>query len=140
MTEEFKANLIERILGEEQAPLPYYLGMKAESIEEGKAVLSLKADPQTLNGSHIVHGGAMMTLVDCAMGMACFTYGKRVVTLDANINYLKAAPEGGDVFCYAEVLHNGRVTMVATCDIKNAAGKLLAQARGTFFVLGEFTE
>ena len=138
MTEELKAHIIDRILSKEHAPLPYYLGMKAESIEDGKAVLSIKAEPQTLNGGNIVHGGAMMTLVDCAMGVACFSCGKRVVTLDANINYLKAAPENSDVFCHAEVLHNGRTTMVAACDIKNADGKLLAQARGTFFVLGEF--
>ena len=139
MTNEFKQRLIEQILGEHDSPLPHYLGISAADIREGYAKLTFKVRENSLNGYHIVHGGALMTLADCAMGMACFTYQKKVVTIDANISYLKSSPLGTELECTAKVLHNGNRTMVAACDITNADGTLQTQARGTFFVVGTFT-
>jgi len=138
MNEEFKARLTEHILGEYTSPLPYYLGVSMVDLEDGRATLALTASRATLNGYKILHGGALMTLADCAMGAACFTYHKQVVTIDANISYLKPSPMGTRLTCAAVVRHNGKRTMVVDCDIKDAQGTLRATAHGTFFVIGEF--
>lgn len=138
MTEEFRQRLCEHILGEHASPLPYYLGINMVDLEDGAAELSLKVQKNAMNAYNITHGGALMTLADCAMGAACFTYRKQVVTLDVNINYLKSTPLGAELRCVAKVLHNGAQTMVTTCDIIDEAGNLQAQARATFFVVGKF--
>lgn len=68
------------------------LDMKIVEISEGKAVLTMAVDPNKhTNLYHVLHGGAQASLADTVMGVACATLGKRVVTIDMNINFIKSA-------------------------------------------------
>ncbi len=46
------------------------LGIEIASKQGGEAVLRMEAKPEHLNDAGIVHGGALATLADCAMGSA----------------------------------------------------------------------
>ena len=72
------------------------------------------------------------------MGVVCATLGKKTVTLDMNINYLYSATHGDTITAYAKAIHNGQHTIVIETEHRNAAGRLLAKARGTFFVTGHY--
>lgn len=115
------------------------LRMKVAEVRVGGAALTMPV-VRELHGNlyGMVHGGALASLADTAMGVACASTGRRVVTLDMNINYLAAAGEGETVRAAAEVVHGGKSTVVVECEMTDTAGRLLAKARGTFFVIGQF--
>jgi acyl-CoA thioesterase len=115
------------------------LRMKVADITEGGSTISMPII-QEIHGNlfGVAHGGATASLADTAMGVACVTLGKRVVTLDMNINYLYGAMPGNTVTAFAKVIHDGQHTVVVEAELKDEAGRLLAKARGTFFVVGRF--
>lgn len=118
-------------------PFVMLLQMSIEHLGEGEAVLQMPVvDGIHTNLFGVAHGGALASLADTAMGVACAAAGKRVVTIDMNINYLHGAQPGETVRARGVVLHNGRATMVAEAAVETAAGELVAKARGTFFVIG----
>jgi acyl-CoA thioesterase len=85
-----------------------------------------------------VHGGALASLADTAMGIACATVGKRVVTLEFNMNYIRSAIVQPAIEAIGVVIHNGSSTMVTECEILDQENALLAKARATFFIIGQF--
>jgi 1,4-dihydroxy-2-naphthoyl-CoA hydrolase len=115
------------------------LDMKLASIEPGMAELTMPVDPlKHSNLYEVAHGGALASLADTAMGVACASHGRRVVTLELNMNFIKPADAGTTVRAASRVLHNGRQTMVVECDVLSADNSILVKARGTFFVVGQF--
>lgn len=104
---------------------------------EGEAVLIMPVDPDKhTNLYHALHGGALASLADTAMGVSCATLGNRVVTVEMNINFIKSAGKGETVRAQGRVIHAGRQTMVVECDMHDSSGSLLGKARGTFMVIG----
>ena len=80
----------------------------------------------------------MASLADTVMGVACGSAGRRVVTLELNMNFIKAAEASTNVTGIGRVIHNGRNTLVAEGEILGDDGVLLLKARGTFYVVGQF--
>lgn len=120
-------------------PYVLWLGMQIERLAPKEVTLRLPIEPdQHTNLYRVAHGGAIASLADTAMGMACATTGSKVVTLDLNVNFIKAAPGGEALTAVGRVLHAGRSTMVAECDIQTGSGVRVALGRGTFFVTGRF--
>ena len=69
-------------------PFVALLGIVIEKIGDGHAVLKMPLSPQNTNLYKGAHGGAVGSLADTVMGVACATAGKRVVTLEMNMNFL----------------------------------------------------
>lgn len=115
------------------------LEMKLDHIEPGIAKISMPIQPEKhTNLYHVAHGGALASLVDTAMGVACGSLGRRVVTLELNMSFIKAAKSGAIVSAVGRVLHNGRNTLVMECEVLGQDEALLLKARGTFYVVGTF--
>jgi uncharacterized protein (TIGR00369 family) len=115
--------------------------LQADILElcEGETTFSMKVRQELTNLSGILHGGAVGSLIDMAMNLACFSLGRQATVLGFNTNFLQGAMEGDTVKATAKVLHSGRSTMVVESRVTNTGGKLLAKARGTFFVIGQIT-
>ncbi|MBD8684114.1 PaaI family thioesterase [Pseudomonas sp. CFBP 13719] len=112
------------------------LGCEVRRLDAGVAEVALPLAAHLRNRGQVMHGGAIFSLVDIAMGLACSTahgFDNRSVTLECKINYLRAVSEG-EVICKAQVLHAGRRTMVVEADVLQGE-KLMAKAQGTFVVL-----
>lgn len=115
------------------------LEMKLSHIEPGMAELIMPIDPaKHTNLYSVAHGGALASVADTAMGVACASLGRRVVTLELNMNFIKAPDPGTEVRAVGRVIHNGRKTLVVECDILGSADVLYGKARGTFYVVGQF--
>jgi len=121
-------------------PFVKYLGMGIIEIQSGEVKLALFVEHEYTNMYKIAHGGVLMSLADTAMGAACLSCNKKVVTLDFNMNMIKAAPEATQIFAFGRILHDGSRTMVAECELVDDKNNLLAKARGTFFVLERLME
>jgi uncharacterized protein (TIGR00369 family) len=119
-------------------PFVQYLHIKVSAIEPEQVRLDIDIAHEHTNVYGIAHGGVLMTIADTAMGAACLSHNKRVVTLDCSTSFIKAIPEGQHVYAIGHVVHDGSRTMVCESDIFDEKGTLYAKAHGTFFVLKQF--
>lgn len=112
--------------------------MKIIKAYDGKSELSLRVTENMLNVHDMVHGGVIFTLADSASGAACVSYGKKIVTLSSNMNFLKSI-DTGTMIATGEVVHNGNSTMVVDVKVsRQEDDKLLATASFTMFVIGKY--
>jgi uncharacterized protein (TIGR00369 family) len=86
-----------------------------------------------------VHGGAIASLLDAAVGGALGTLhessegGTGQVTLDMNITYLGPARDG-EVYAEGRIIRKGRTIAFGEADIRNYSGELIAKGRATYLV------
>ncbi len=109
------------------------VGLEPVSIGDGVAEVSLTMAEHLRNRGNMMHGGALFSLMDVAMGLACSSahgFDRQSVTLECKINYIRAVAEG-EVRCVARVLHAGRRSLVVEADI-HQGDKLVAKGQGTF--------
>lgn len=119
-----------------QSAFSELLGCRVVRLGDGMAEVALPLTPPLRNRGGVLHGGAMFSLIDITMGLACSTshgFDRQSVTLECKINYLRPVAEG-EVTCVARVLHAGRRTLVVEAEVVQA-GKMMAKAQGTFAAL-----
>ncbi|MEG5265142.1 PaaI family thioesterase [Pseudomonas sp. JDS28PS106] len=112
------------------------LGCQLRSLGEGVAEVALPLEAHLRNRGNVMHGGAIFSLVDIAMGLACSSshgFDQRSVTIECKINYVRGVSDG-EVTCTAKVLHAGRRTLVVEAEVVQG-DKLVAKAQGTFAVV-----
>jgi uncharacterized protein (TIGR00369 family) len=127
------------IAGEIDAPpIAHTVGFTMTAIGEGIAVFEMETDPaRHANPMGTVHGGILCDLADGAMGMAfASTLGENesFTTLELKINYLKPVWRE-QLRAEAAVLRRGRDVGLVQCDVRDAAGALVAHATSTCMVL-----
>ena len=119
-----------------QSAFSQLLGCRVVQLDEGVAQVALNLEPQLRNRGGKLHGGALFSLVDISMGLACSSvhgFDQQSATIECKINYIRAVSEG-EVLCIAKVIHPGRRTLVVEADVMQG-DKLIAKAQGTFAVL-----
>ena len=111
-----------------------YNQITVRQMELGKAEAELTVSPNHLNPLGKLHGGAYYTLADCAGGVACRTDGRKYVTLDGTIHFIRSA-EQGVVKASAVVRHRGRTTCLVEIEITGESGTLYATGDFTFYCI-----
>ncbi|WBG64353.1 PaaI family thioesterase [Pseudomonas citronellolis] len=109
------------------------IGLEPVRLGDGEAEVSLEMAEHLRNRGNVMHGGAIFSLMDVTMGLACSSahgFDRQSVTLECKINYIRAVAEG-EVRCVARVLHAGRRTLVVEADVLQG-DKLVAKGQGTF--------
>ncbi|MDH4555176.1 PaaI family thioesterase [Pseudomonas sp. BN417] len=109
------------------------LGIEPLSLGDGVAEARLPMDEHLRNRAQMMHGGAIFSLLDITMGLACSSshgFDRRSATLECKINYIRPVAEG-EVICKARVLHAGTRTLVVEADVLQG-DKLVARGQGTF--------
>jgi uncharacterized protein (TIGR00369 family) len=112
------------------SPLVQHLGMRLETIEDGRAELVLPFRPELATMDDIVHGGAIASLIDTA-GMAASwsddsepeSLAGSTVTL--NVNYVSAA-RGRDLTATASVVKRGRNMVFSEVRVTEPDGRVVA--------------
>lgn len=109
------------------------LGIRIIRAENGEAELRMNMQEQMLNLHGRMHGGALFSLLDTALGQASHSlFGGEAgsMTLECKINYIRAV-EDGEVVCIAKVINAGR--KVHVIEARASQGdKLVASAQATF--------
>lgn len=120
--------------------LENFLGLQIGALEEGKVTYKVKIDDKHSNMYGFVHGGTLASISDVAMGISCITFGKRVVTIDMSISYIKNAPKGSTLTAVGEVISNGKTIMRATGQVYDEKQQLLVSSQASYYVTGDFNE
>lgn len=88
----------------------------------------------SLNLKGYAHGGLIMTLADCAAGLAARCDGRDYVTQNMNINFISNIKEG--IICAkGTVIHRGRTVVSVQITITDENGKLMADAAANMFCI-----
>ncbi len=108
-------------------------GMKIDSVEEGKASVSMTVGPDHLNAAFICHGAAIFALADVAFALAGNSSGKMALALECAINYMRPAKPGTLLVASATAIHQGRKTGVYTVTVRDGDGRDVAFFKATAF-------
>ena len=111
------------------------LGMNFEIIRPGSISYSMLIEEKHLATPIAAHGGAIASLIDAALGVAClssvFNEGKVVSTLELSIKYLKPAKLGATIIAKSEVISKGNRILVSEVKVYDC-NQLIATGSGTF--------
>jgi uncharacterized protein (TIGR00369 family) len=119
------------------ASAPYHelLGMRLEEWRDGFARVVMDAGHHHLNRSNIVHGGAILSMIDQVAGFCglwCSVPGhvRRAVTIDIDCRFTGQVT-GGRVVAEARMASRGRNIYFARTEVFNAAGEMVAFGSST---------
>ena len=118
---------------------PKMLGFEIDSIEPGRAVLSVEVRRELLQLQGVMHGGAIASLIDTAVAFAIVSVSQpqdRFTTVEMKVNYLSAIRDGR-VTAEARLIRDGRRIIVADCDVFDAQKRLAAKGLLTYIRLNE---
>lgn len=108
-------------------------------LEPGLVEVVWKPNEVSMNRYGAIHGGALAGLVDVVGAIATLSLGKRVVTTDMNISFLKTGTIDTILTAKGIVFHRGRSLMRTTVEFFNPNNQCLVKAQLSFFVLGDLS-
>lgn len=124
--------------GDDDSPFSRLIGIEDGVSEGGVGSVSLAIRPHHLQAAGRVHGGLIAVLVDTAFFRAVrsrLAPGQRTTTIELKINFLEPA-DSGRLTATATLIGDGGRLMVADVQVTSDGGRLIAQALGTFLVMG----
>lgn len=107
---------------------------KVEEVTNEYCKMSVELTENAINPNGTAHGGLIFGLADTTMGVLARTTGRNIVTINAQIDYLKPG-KGNKITCIAEPLKVGKSTAVYRASIYNEEETLISTVTGTFFFL-----
>ena len=123
----------------DEIPFARLLGIEADLIEPGHAVLSIKIRDDLKRNGGIAHGGVAAALIDSAMAFAIvplLSENERTTTVDLTIHYMRPLTEG-TARASARVVRAGRRIITVSAELFDSQEKLAATALSTYLRLSE---
>jgi uncharacterized protein (TIGR00369 family) len=117
---------------QKKIPFVGHLGIEVDSIGDGKAVLSVKLQPEFTNSFGTAHGGLIMSIMDVALCTAARSQHADsigVITIDISMQFIGVGKD--KLIAEARVLKPGRNTVFTEGEIRNTDGSLVAKGIGT---------
>ncbi|HEY8678193.1 MAG TPA: alpha/beta fold hydrolase [Candidatus Dormibacteraeota bacterium] len=125
-------------------PYPRLLNMRFIAVADGTATFEMPISHDLYNPNDVVHGGAITSLADSAMGFAVFSTlaaGENFTTAEIHVNFLKpATTTSGTLKSTGRVVHRGRQVAVAQAEVHDGGNQLIATASSTNLILARRTE
>ena len=120
------------------AGVPYVglLGFEFVRAERGAATFALDVREELTRMGGILHGGAVVSLLDTAAAFAVHTVidgNARTVTVDLTVHFLRPASEGR-VEATARVLRRGRSVCIISVEARDARAEIVATSTMTYFI------
>jgi uncharacterized protein (TIGR00369 family) len=117
------------------------LGYRAVRQGDGESVIEWDATPDYCfhaPSGPIVHGGMVATLLDTAMGGACWSLvgdDESFLTADLRVEFMRSA-RPGTLRAEGRVIQRSRTVAFCSADLYDEAGDLLASSRCTQIIRG----
>jgi acyl-CoA thioesterase len=120
----------------EQVPYARLLGLVFIGAERGAATFALDVREELTRIGGILHGGAIVSLMDTAAAFAVHTLlepTERTVTVDLTVHFLRPAASAGRVEARAIVLRAGRRILILNVEAKDERNALIATSTMTYY-------
>ena len=111
--------------------------MKVRVAEGGDSVVTMPVREELLQLYGHVHGGALASLIDGAVGVAVQSTlqdGEATTTVDLQVMYSSPASVGV-LSARAALVRRGKTIVFGECRVTDEAGKLIAHGTATYMVL-----
>jgi uncharacterized protein (TIGR00369 family) len=121
----------------EPPPIAKLVGLEIVSIDLGRSVFDLQAEPRHANPMGTLHGGVLCDLADLAIGAAMATSledDESFTSLDLSIKFLKPV-WNARLRATAEIVKRTRTLGLLECDVTDDGGSLVARVYSTCMVL-----
>ncbi|MFD0682869.1 PaaI family thioesterase [Actinomadura fibrosa] len=108
-----------------------HIGQIITSAEPGRVEISWTPDERLCNPGGIVHGGYIAMILDnavCLAASSTLDHFMPMLTLNLNIDYLRAVQAGATHTVTGTCVHPGSTRMVANATITDTRGRPVAQA------------
>ncbi|MGD9774230.1 PaaI family thioesterase [Diaphorobacter sp.] len=116
------------------ADIPFVkeLGFALHHMQGGTSELRFEARPEHTNSYGVMHGGAMMTLLDVAMATAARSDTPEwgVVTIEMKTSFIR--PARGPMVAKGRMIERTRSMAFSEGWVYDAEGRLCSHATGTF--------
>lgn len=109
-----------------------YNGIELLEIGEGEATSRMKITENHLNGLGTVQGGAIFTLADYTCAAAANSRGKAAVTLDGQMDFIKAVSKG-TLTAHATEISLRRTIASYRVEVRNEEDILIATFQSKVF-------
>ncbi len=106
-----------------------YNNIKVTEVKEGYAVTEMEINENHLNAAGTVHGGAIFSLADLALGAAANSFGVLNLSLNATISYIKTA-KFGKLRAIAKKISESKKISVYQVEVKDDKDNLVAVMQG----------
>lgn len=120
-------------------PIASLLNMWPVRVQRGLVVFECVPDESVYNPIGVVHGGLLCTLADSVAGCAVHTTldaGVGYTSIDITVNYARPVTlDSGRLTATGRVTKPGRRIALATAEITDAAGRLVAAASSNCLVI-----
>ena len=114
-----------------------HMGLELVAGGAGAAAVRMRVGPQHLNFNGSCHGGAIFSLADMALGLACNSHGTIAALVDGNISISNGAGKGEWLVAQAIEVSRSRKLAVYRVEVKRAAdGEHIACLSGTVYLTG----
>lgn len=116
-------------------PFVEEMGVKLIRFEDGESTIEYTPRPEHLNSFGVLHGGAVMTLLDVALAQAARSLQPDLgmLTIEMKTSFMRGAPgQGGTLQARGRVLHRTSKMAFAEGTLFDAQGQACAHATGTF--------
>lgn len=111
-----------------------HLGFELVSAATGSATVRLRVGPEHINFNGRCHGGAIFSLADTALGLACNSYGTVAALVAANISISVGVEEGQWLLAQAIEVSRTRKLAVYRVDVSRVGdGAHIASLSGTVY-------
>ncbi|MGC6528312.1 MAG: hydroxyphenylacetyl-CoA thioesterase PaaI [Paracoccaceae bacterium] len=129
MTPKERADKAAAIMWENDRASPW-IGMRLDTIDEGRSKMSLVVQDHHVNGHDICHGGIIFTLADSAFAFACNSRNQNTVAQHNSITYISPGKLGDTLTADAkEVSLSGR-SGIYDVTVTNQNNDVIAEFRG----------
>lgn len=102
--------------------------------DSSEVVVTLSENGENLSG--YAHGGLLMTMADCAAGMAARGDGRDYVTQAVHMNFISNIKKG-TIHAKGQVIHRGRTVVSVRVTITDEGNVLMADATVNMFCVGK---
>ncbi len=115
-----------------------HLGLELVAAACGTATVRMRVGPQHVNFNGRCHGGAIFSLADMALGLACNSHGTIAALIDGNISISTGVEPGDWLVAHAIEVSRSRKVGVYRVDVSRAGDRAhIACLSGTVYITGK---
>jgi uncharacterized protein (TIGR00369 family) len=115
-----------------EIPFVLSLGIELHEFADGASLLRFAPEPSHLNSFEVVHGGALMTLLDVTLATAARSVApdNGIVTIEMKTSFMQ--PAKGPLTGRGRLIHRTKSLAFTEGTVFNAEGQACVHATGTF--------